>query len=125
MEIKILLGIIVDRLSFILLPFCLGVKKYFLRIYSFLAIHILTASSTARVKSPFLPPSFSTVFSLSCFSRSSGRYVLILPILNRLTFLFIARFHVSNILPISELQNVYFCIYFNYHYLFTLIRLSL
>jgi hypothetical protein len=52
-------------------------------IYSFLAIHVFTASSTARVKSPFFPPNFSTVLNLSCFSSSSESSTHIRPISNR------------------------------------------
>ena len=47
--------------------------------YSFLFIHDCTASWTARDRSPFLPPNFSTVFSLSCFSSSSEMSTLMRP----------------------------------------------
>ena len=52
-------------------------------VYSFLAIHIFTAFSTARVKSPFFPPNSSIVLNLSCFSSSSESSTHIRPILNR------------------------------------------
>ena len=47
--------------------------------YSFLFIHDCTASWTARDRSPFLPPNFSTVFILSCFSSSSEMSTFIRP----------------------------------------------
>ena len=53
-------------------------------VYSYLAIHVLTASSTALDKSPFLPPNFSIVLNLSCFSSSSDSSTLIRPIFNYL-----------------------------------------
>ncbi len=60
-------------------------------VYSSLAIHVFTASSTALDKSPFLPPNFSMVLNLSCFSSSFDSSTLILPIL--VTFYhFCARF---------------------------------
>ena len=62
-------------------------------IYSFLVIHVFTASSTARVKSPFFPPNLSIVFNLSCFSSWSESSTHIRPIFNRLFFyIFCARF---------------------------------
>ena len=49
-------------------------------VYSSLAIHVLTASSIALDKSPFLPPNFSIVLNLSSFSNLSGISTYICPI---------------------------------------------
>jgi len=82
-----------------------------------LAIHVFTASSTARVKSPFLPPNFSTVLNLSCFSSSSESSTHIRPIFNRLFCpIFSARFDVSDVLPISELPYAKFHVCFSFHF---------
>ena len=80
-------------------------------IYSFLAIHIFTACSTARVKSPFFPPNFSIALNLSCFSSSSESSTHIRPIFNRrLISEFFARFDVSNVFPISDSPGAKFLV---------------
>ena len=89
------------------------------RAYSFWAIHVFIASSTALDKSPFFPPNLSTVCNLSCFSNSFGRSTVIRPIFNHQHSFFVVRFHVSSVLPISELPDseFYFCL--SYHFSFT------
>ena len=91
--------------------------------YAFLAIHVLTACSTARVKSPFFPLNLSIVLNLSCFSSSSGSSTHIRPIfIHRFLFyqIFCARFDVSEVFPISELPDAKFHVSFCNHFLFTL-----
>ena len=53
---------------------------YFYVICSSLATHVCMASSTALVRSPFLPPNRSMVLNLSSFSNSSGISTYIWPI---------------------------------------------
>ena len=107
-------------LSFGLLPFFIPARKRnFLRIYSFLAIHILTASSTALDKSPFFPPSLSTVFNLSCFSSSPGSSTHIRPNFNQLLSVFMHDSHVSEFFPISEFPDAKFHVCFCCHFSFT------
>jgi hypothetical protein len=57
------------------------------RLYCFLSIHVLIASWIALDKSPFLPPNFSTVFNLSCFSKSSEMSTFMRPNFNHLFLL--------------------------------------
>jgi hypothetical protein len=60
-------------------------------IYFSSATHVLTASSTALDKSPFLPLNLSMVLNLSFFSSSSGSSTQIRPI-SITKFYFCARF---------------------------------
>jgi hypothetical protein len=107
----VLLGLILDRL---ILFFCycrrfiLALESNFSRIYSFLSIHVLIASSTALDKSPFFPPNLSTVLNLSCFSSSSESSTHIRPTFNQLLSVFVHYSHVSHILPVSELPHAKF-----------------
>ena len=86
--------------------------------YSFLAIHVFTASSTALDRSPFFPPNLSTVFILSCFSNSSGRSTLIRPIFNHLIYWFWCTFphvrHFSNKWTVKRL--ILFLFLFSFFY---------
>ncbi len=66
-------------LASVILPMING-GTFCSHIYSSLATHAFTASSTARDRSPFLPPNLSTVLNLRLLSNSSESSTLMRPI---------------------------------------------
>ena len=79
--------------------------------YRYFAIHVFTASWTARDRSPFFPPNLSTVLNLSCFSSSSGRSTLIRPIFNLQLLVFFHGLHVSSVFPARQPFNNVFAVF--------------